>query len=174
MSTHFNTYPETPGMGLRESINAMLHHVADNSHPFGYLPSAVHQANFERLLEDYSPTIQVSDSDSLELTARVEDSELLADLVDTLVGLCNDYPAYDERVSEIEYARLIELLEEVREEDHPNAENIARALFENGVYIEQSEYGANVSEADYENAIKYARREEAENLARENGQVALF
>lgn len=175
MNSYFNTYPENPRMGLRESINAMLHHVADNSRPFGYLPSALHQSNFERLLEDFAPLVQVSNDDSLELSPRVEDSALLAYLVDTLISLCNDYPAYDdEHLMKIELTRLIETLEEVREENHPSSEDIARALFEIGAYVEQSEYGANVSEADYVNAIEYVQREEAENLARENGQTELF
>lgn len=175
MTTYFNTYPVAPNMGLRESINAMLHHVADNSHPFGYLPGAIHQANYETLLEDYAPIVQTSEADSLELVARVEDSALLADLVDTLIGLCNDYPAYDEeRVWEIEHERLIDMLEEAREEDHPSAVEIAYALLEIGACIEQSEYGACVSDDDYNSAVAYVQRKEIEELAIAAGQTKLF
>lgn len=174
---YFNAYPVTPDMGLRESINAMLYHVADNSYPFGYLPSAIHQANYLALLEDYADIIEPDSAreDYLVLKTRVEDSELLEDLVETLIGLCNDYPAYDvERVSEIEQERLIDMLEETREEDHPSAMDIAYALFEMGAYIEQSEYGANVSEDDYKRAVEYVRREETHDLAKASGQVELF
>lgn len=174
MSTYYGTYPEIPTMGLRGSLNAMLEHVAYNRHDFGYLPSAVHQANNEGLLEDFG-TILEDDRGVPVLAPHIEDSAALADLADTLATLCNDYPAYDdERVSEIEHERLLDMVEEVREEDHPEAEDIARALYEIGAYVEQSEYGANVSEEDFEAAIAYARREEAEDLARAHGQVELF
>lgn len=174
MSTYFNTYPVNPNMGLREAINAMLDLVAYNRHDFGYLPGAIHQANHETLLEDYGDIVE-DDYGVLVLKTRVQDSALLWYLVDTLTGLCNDYPAYDdERVTEIELERLIKMLEDARDEDHPEAEDIARALFEIGAYIEQSEYGANVSEDDYNDAIAYARREEAKELARAHGQSELF
>lgn len=174
MNTYFNTYPETPNMGLRESINAMLDLVAYNRHDFGYLPGAIHQANYESLLNDYDTVVE-DDRGVLVLKTRVEDSALLSYLTDTLVGLCNDYPAYDdERVSEIEHERLLETLEDARDEDHPSAEDIAYALFEIGAYVEQSEYGAWVSDDDYDAAIEYARREEARELARAHGQTELF
>lgn len=105
----------------------------------------------------------------------MEDSAALADLADTLAELCNDYPAYDdERVHEIEHERLLDMLDETREDDHPEAEDLARALYEIGAYVEHSEYGANISEDDYEAAITYARRKETEDLARAHGQTELF
>lgn len=176
MPTYFNTYPETPDMGLRESINAMLAHVADNSRPFGYLPSAIHQANYESLLEYFPNTVTPdTHNDYLTLVPRVENNDELRRLVEVLEGLCNDYPVYDdERMTQIELDRLIEMLNETRKEDDPSAEDIAWALFEIGAYVEQSEYGANISDDDYEAAIAYVRREEARELAEAAGQVELF
>ena len=154
---YFNTYPEIPGMGLRESINSMLSHVAYNGRDFGCLPSAVHEANYEGLTEDYATILDTS-GDSPTLAPRITDSALLDDLVYVLVGLCNDYPAYDdERVAEIEESRLLDMLNEVHNDGEPEPEHVMRALFEIGAYVEQSEYGANVSESDYENALSYAR-----------------
>lgn len=162
MSTYFNAHPVTPAMGLRESINAMLAHVAYNRHDFGYLPRAIYQANHEGILDDYAPIV-VDNSGVLVLAPVVADSELLADLTDTLERLCNDYPAYnDTRVHQIEEARLIEACEEAL--THPlrpvtdvEPWQLARALFEIGAYIEQSEYGADFSESDYDTALTYAR-----------------
>ena len=154
---YFNTYPVTANMGLRESIDAMLSHVAYNGRDFGYLPSAVHEANYEGLTEDYATILDTS-GDSPTLAPRITDSALLDDLVYVLVGLCNDYPAYDdERVTNIEDARLLDMLNEVHKEGEPEPEHVMRALFEIGAYIEHSEYGVNVSESDYENAVSYAR-----------------
>ena len=154
--SYFNVHPVTPDMGLRESINAMLEHVAYSRHDFGYLPSAIHQANYETLLEDYGAIVE-DDFGILVLKSRVEDSALLAELTDSLVSLCNGYPSYDdERVLEIEQERLISMLEEVREEEHPSAVEIACALFEIGAYVEHSIYGADVSDDDYNAAVIYA------------------
>lgn len=155
--SHFIAYPVTPAMGLRQSIDAMLEHVAYARHDFGYLPDAVRQANHDGLVEDYG-TILVDDGGVLILAPVIHDSQALASLVDALVGLCNDYPAYDdERVSQIEQSRLIDTCEESREDDMPDAEDIARAIWEIGAYVEQSEYGAWVSEEDFANAVAYAR-----------------
>ena len=152
----FNTYPVTANMGLRESIDAMLAHVAYNGHPFGYLPSAVHQANFYRLFEDFSEIVEESD-DTLRLRPVIRDSGALNLLVENLVTLCNDYPAYDdEKVSQIEYDRLIEVIEERSFPNSIDAHDIARELFDLGAVIEQNEYGANVSEYDFELAVESA------------------
>lgn len=158
--SYFNVHPVTPNMGLRESINAMLEHVAYSRHDFGYPPSAIHQANYETLLEDFGSILE-DDFGVLVLKSQIKDSALLAELTDTLVSLCNDYPSYDdERVLEIEHERLVSMLEEVREEEHPSAVEIACALFEIGACVEYSEYGANVSEDDYNAAVAYVRDNE--------------
>lgn len=154
--SYFNVHPVTSDMGLRESVDAMLEHVAYNRHDFGYPPSAIHQANYETLLEDYGAILE-DDFGVLVLKSQIKDSALLADLADTLVSLCNDYPSYDdERVCEIEHERLVSMLEEVRGEEHPRAEDIAWALFEIGACVEHSEYGVNVSDDDYNAAVIHA------------------
>lgn len=154
--THFIAYPVTPEMGLRQSINAMLAHVAYNGRDFGYLPDAVQYSNYRCLLEDYSTILRAS-GDYLTLSARIDDSALLADLADTLVTLCNDYPAYDdEDVSSIEYERLIEMIDECKNEhdaEDIESHDIARELWDIGAEIEQSEYGADVPEDDFRLAI---------------------
>lgn len=155
---HFNTYPVTSDMGLRESIDAMLGHVAYNGRDFGYLPSVLHEANFQALARDFGELLDAT-GNSLKLAPRISDSEVLAQLVDTLVNMCNDYPLYDEELySAIEQERLMEMIEEERTEDMPEAHEIAYALYEIGADIEQSEYGANVSEEDFHAAVELARQ----------------
>lgn len=154
---HFNTHPVTPDMGLRQSINAMLDHVAYNGRDFGYLPSVLHEANFQALARDFSELLDAT-GDTLKLAPRISNSESLAYLAETLVTLCNDYPAYDEdRHHAIEQERLMEMIEEERTDDMPDACEIAFALYEIGADIEQSEHGANVSEEDFKAAVEIAR-----------------
>lgn len=154
---YFITYPVTPNMGLRESIDAMLNYVAYARHDFGYLPTALHQANNEGLSEFYGSILNTGDI--LTLAPVITDSALLADLVDTLVELCNGYPSFDdERVSEIETERLIDSLNEAELPDGIYAEEVAYALFELGAYIEHSEYGASFSEEDLNAAIEHVKK----------------
>lgn len=155
--SHFNAHPVTPDMGLRQSINAMLDHVAYNGHDFGYLPSVLHEANFQALARDFSELLDAT-GDNLKLAPRISDSEVLAYLADTLVTLCNDNPLYDdETYYTIENDRLIEMITEERTEGMPDACEIAFALYEIDADIEQSEYGANVSEEDFKAAVEIAR-----------------
>lgn len=153
---HFNAYPVTPDMGLRESINAMLSHVAYNGRDFGYLPSIAHESNFIALQDTWGDLL-VSDGDTLTLAPVITDSSFLAVLVDDLLSLCNEYPVYDEQLySEIEYQRTLEAINDMRAENTtiaPCSDCIARQLFEDGAYIEQSEYGAFIPESDFDNAV---------------------
>lgn len=161
--SYFNTYPVTSDMGLRESINAMLEHVAYNRRDFGYLPGTVHMANHVDLLNDYSDIVHDNEG-VLVLNKHISDSSLLADLADTLETLCNDYPVYDdETLLAIEHELLLDMINETREDTEPPAEDIAYALHELGACIEYSEYGANVSKDDYSDAIELAR----ETIAKE-------
>lgn len=182
MSTYFSAYCVTPDMGLRQAINAMLSYVAYAGHDFGYLPSALHQANHERLGDDFAP-ILVNNGSTLSLAPIVSDSELLASLVDALNGLCTDYPAYDdERVSEIEATRLVEATTEAladmvsdgREAPNATPEAIAYALRELGACIEQSEYGASFSQDDFDAALALAEAEAARAEHEANGLVPMF
>lgn len=182
MSTYFAAYCVTPDMGLRQAINAMLNYVAYAGHDFGYLPSALHQANHEALADDFAP-ILANDGSMLSLAPIVSDSGLLASLVEALESLCTDYPAYDDgRVSEIEHKRLIEAtteaLADMVNDGHatPNAspEAIAYALHELGAYIEQSEYGASFSADDFDAALALAEAEAARAEHEANGLVSMF
>lgn len=182
MSVHFNAYPVTADMGLRESINAMLSHVAYAGHDFGYLPSALHQANYETLADDFSDVLTGNGS-TLTVAPVITDSDSLAYLVETLLGLCNGYPAYnDERVSEIEHERVLDSVREVLTDMQtdgktlPNAtaEEITYALYEISAYIEQSEYGAAFSDADLAAAIAHAERENEIRSHEENGLFPLI
>lgn len=154
---HFIAYPVTPGMGLRESIDAMLSHVAYNGRQFGYLPSALHESNFIALHDTWGDLL-VSDGDYLTLAPVITDSSALACFVDELLSLCNDYPIYDEQLySEIEYRRTLDEIDDMRGDNvTPCSECIALQLLEAGAYIEQSEYGAFIAEDDFNSAVKDA------------------
>lgn len=154
---HFNAYPVTPDMGLRESINAMLAHVAYNGRQFGYLPGIVHESNFIALQDTWGDLL-VSDGDYLTLAPVITDSSFLAGLTDDLVGLCNDYPVYDEELyHEIEYQRTLDEIEDMRDDDTvPCSECIAYQLSDIGAYIEQSEYGVYINERDFAFAVAIA------------------
>ena len=155
--SYMTAYPIVNGMGLRGEINALLEHVAYARHDFGYLPSLAHASNYSALLEDYS-TLLVDNSGVLELAPVVKDSQELADLVDTLLSLANDYPVYDEEAyHSLEQERLLSEIEELRKPDDPDAEAIAHALYESGAYLEHSEYGVYISQDDWERAIAEAR-----------------
>lgn len=154
--SYFITHPVTPSMGLRESVNAMLSHAAYARHDFGYLPDAVTKSNHEGLLSDYA-AILVDDYGVPILAPRITDSAALADLAEVLVGLCNDYPAYnDERSSEIEHERLIDMIEDYDSLEGVSPHEVAFQLHEAGVHVEQSEYGAYVSESDMAEAVAAA------------------
>lgn len=156
MSVHFIAYPVVAGMGLRESINAMLSHVAwDQS--MGYDAPPVHRANYQGIARDYAaimtPVCEHHTS-TLELSPIVSDSALLADLVNTLEVLCNDYPSYDdELVSEIERDDLIEYLSGCETPDGIAPEDIAYALFEAGANTLDTDGSAYVSEDDFSAAV---------------------
>ena len=154
---HFNAYPVTPGMGLRGSINAMLSHVAYNGRDFGYLPSAVHESNFIALQDTWEDLL-VADGDYLKLAPVVTDSSALAALVSDLLGLCNDYPVYDDELYlQIEHRRVIDAIDDMRADGTvPCSECIARQLYEDGAYIEQSEYGACFAEDAFAYAVESA------------------
>lgn len=154
---HFNAYPVTSGMGLRESINAMLSHVAYNGRDFGYLPSIAHESNFIALQDTWGDLL-VSDGDYLTLAPVVTDSSALAVLVDDLLSLCNDYPTYDDEVyHKVELQRTIDEIDDVRDDDTvPCSECIAYQLYDIGAYIEQSEYGAYINERDFTFAVALA------------------
>lgn len=161
---YFNSYPVTPNMGLRESINAMLEHVAYNKRDFGYLPSTVHMANHSDLLHDYGDIVRDYNG-VLVLVDHVNDSAFLAYLVDTLETLCNDYPVYnDETLHAIEYGLLLDMINDTREDTDPPADDIAWAITELGLYVEYSEYGANVSKDDYSDAIELAHQNIAKGI----------
>lgn len=183
MSVYFAAYCVTPDMGLRQAIDTMLSRVAYAGHDFGYLPSALHQANHERLGEDFAP-ILVDNGSTLALAPIVSDSDLLASLAAALDSLYStDYPAYDdERVLAIEHERLIEAAAEALADmvsdghEAPNAspEAIAYALHEIGACIEQSEYGANFSQGDFDAALALAEAKTARAEHEANGLVPMF
>lgn len=171
MSVYFNAYPVTPDMGLRESINALLNHVAYAGRDFGYLPDAVNAANHECLMNHYSDII--SDNDGvLTLIPLIADSALLDDMVNALIGAANDYPALDDEiVARIEYERILEAADEALRDAAqdfelgriPSApdkrvtpEALAYALYETSADIEQSEYGAAWDDSDMATALTYA------------------
>lgn len=154
---YFYAHPITPGLGLREEINVMLSYVAYNGRQFGYLPEIAHESNFIALQDTWEDLL-VSDGDYLTLAPVVSDSSALAGLVDDLLGLCNDYPVYDDELyNQIESRRTLEEIDDLRGDDvAPCAHCIARQLFEAGAYIEQSEYGAYISEDDFTSAVENA------------------
>lgn len=156
MSVHFIAYPVVAGMGLRESINAMLSHVAWEQ-SMGYDAPPLHRANYQGIARDYAAIVEpVIDrhTSTLELSPVVSDSALLADLVDTLEGLCNDYPSYDDELaSEIERDDLIEYLSRCEIPAGIDPEDIAYALFEAGANTLDTDGSAYVSEDDFSAAV---------------------
>ena len=156
MSVHFIAYPVVAGMGLRESINAMLSHVAwDQS--MGYDAPPMHRANYQGIARDYAAIVEpVYDrhTSTLELAPVVSDSALLADLVNTLETLCNDYPVYDdELVSEIERDDLIEYLSGCEIPAGITPEDIAYALSEACANTLNNDGSAYVSLDDFNAAV---------------------
>lgn len=152
---YFNTYPVTPDMGLRESINAMLQHVAFDQDSFGYRAPVVHASNYRSLLRDFSTLIEpvvIQHHSTLALVSKV--SGPLADLVHVLVYVCNAYPLYDESdYSELEQSRLIEYVEQ---QDFPAPISplaIARALSEEGNYENEYDGSVYVSQEHWDAAL---------------------
>lgn len=147
MSSHFIAHPVTPDMGLRESINAMLSHVAWASN-FGYRADCVHASNYRSLLRDFGGDSEYGTPALIEehyehhthvlrVVPRIPAgfSTHFADLVETLVALCNDYPLYDEQDhSQLEEERALEAIEESREESDPPAHAILSALYDMNVH----------------------------------------
>lgn len=162
MSVHFIAYPVVAGMGLRESINAMLSYVAWNQ-SMGYDADPLHRANYQGIARDYAAIVEpVIDrhTPTLELAPFVSDSALLADLVNTLETLCNDYPAYDdELVSEIERDDLIEYLSGCEIPDGIAPEDVAYALWEAGANTLDHDGSAYVSEDDFNAAVSTLQAE---------------
>lgn len=158
--SHFIAHSVTPGMGLRESINAMLSQVAYNGRPFGYLPDAVHQSNFEALLDSYGECVTES-NDTLILVPQITDSMFLAVLTDELVKLCNLYPIFDEELyHQIERSRELEAVTECLTDegiDDVTPEDVHRELFEASAELEHSEYGVHIYDADFNRAVESAR-----------------
>ena len=108
-----NAYPVTPKMGLRETFNAMLSHVA-YSQSMGYDAPSLQAANHRGLLRDFAPVVTevyINHTSTLQLAPRVTESGMLAELWDVLEVMCNDYPAYsDELLYEVEDERETEAI----------------------------------------------------------------
>ena len=153
-------YPVTPNMGTREALNAMLNHVA-YSDSMGYNSSFVQRANYADILKDYAaivvPHYQCM-TNCLIIAPRVKDSAMLADLAEVLIGLCNDYPAYnDETVSSIMDEELREYVDFVRDNDTPSVDSIMNAIYELGDF-DYNDGGVCIfiSETDWERVTEYA------------------
>lgn len=189
MSVHFNAHPVTPDLGLRESINALLNHVAYARRDFGYLPDTVNAANHECLLDYYSDII--SDNDGvLTLRPLITDSALLDDMVNALIGAANDHPSLDDEiVSRIEHERILEAADEsLRDavqdfelgripsapDERVTPEGLACALYETSAYIEQSVYGAAWGDSDMSAALAYAIADLNRREAEANGLLPMF
>jgi hypothetical protein len=175
--SHFIAYPVTPDMGFRESINAMLSHVAFDQN-MGYRADTIHAANYLGLLRDFDTLVEAVTeyhTDILKLVGHVPGTYAseqpsgylpmggtpLAHLVEVLVALCNDYPLYDDQDhSNIEQERLMEAVTEaMRLDDNiPDGMHdyqIAEALFEVGAAEHESDGGVYISETDWDAAVAY-------------------
>ncbi|WP_354573950.1 hypothetical protein [Frigoribacterium sp. UYMn621] len=164
MMSSIIAYPITPDMGTREALNAMLSHVAYESDGMGYRAPTVLASNYRALLRDYAPLVVEHSTEHwarvLIIAPHVDRSDILADLAETLIKLCNDYPLYDEQdYSELEESRLIEFIDDERaDETDPPAADIARALWECDLQaIHESDGSVYISETDFHAAIAYAR-----------------
>ena len=160
-------YPITPGMGLRESIDAMLDHVA-RGQEYGYRADLIGASNFRSLLRDFGSILEESRARNvgrLELAPKVTDSAALTELFDTLVALCNDYAIYDDRdYSEVEEERNLEAMADAephnKPDDYPEPNDVLRAFWELDLYIEhESDGDVFFTTADYDAAVEYARLE---------------
>lgn len=159
---YFNTYPVTPKMGLRESIHAMLDYAAF-ARSWGYDAPSVQASNCRSLLADYSALLVETvegHTDVLRLRPRIDDSALLADLIDALVSLCNDYPVFDDGdLNALENERELAAIDYARADSDPEAETILYAFHELGLYLEHENDGSvYFSETDYAAAVQYAHK----------------
>jgi hypothetical protein len=163
MMSSIIAYPVTPDMGTREALNAMLQHVAYESDGMGYRAPTVLASNYRALLRDYAPLVIEHSTEHwarvLIIAPHVDRSDILADLLETLITLCNDYPLYDdEDYFKLEDERLIEFIEDERDETDPPAADIARALWECDLQAtHESDGSVYISETDFHAAIAYAR-----------------
>ena len=154
-------YPVTPAMGTREALNAMLDHVAV-SDSMGYDSSFVQRANHVALLADF-PSIVVPVWENmatvLKVAPKVSDSANLAYLCEVLVGLCNDYPLYNEEVhTNLIDQELREYVDMARDSDSPSVESIVNAIYELGdFYYNDGGVCIFISETDWERVTDYAR-----------------
>jgi hypothetical protein len=139
----------------------------------GYDANLVGASNYRSILRDFGPggdygTVGLVEEHydrmtyDLRLVARIPAgfSGHLAYLVDEiLVSLCNDYPVYDEcDYSELEGERTIEAIEEARAEGDPDAHDIQWAFWELSIQpINESDGSVYISEADFAEAVKFAR-----------------
>ena len=162
MSVHFIAYPVVAGMGLRESINAMLSHVAWEQ-SMGYDAPPMHRANYQGIARDFAAVVTPvyeRHTSTLELSPFVTDSALIADLVNTLETMCNDYPSYDdELVYEIKRADLIEYLSGCEIPDGIDPDDVAYALWEAGAETQDTDGSAYVSEDDFNAAVSTLQAE---------------
>lgn len=167
MTAYFNTYPVTPDMGLRESIDAMLAHTCHGS-SMGYRADCVSASNYRSILLDYGTAgglVQETHkgmTDYLVLSPHISDSEGLADFVRILVYLCNDYPLYnDEDYGRLEDERTLETLEDMRSDNDPSAAALMRALWDLGLDVSQDGGDAYVSDEFFSAALDYLKGDRA-------------
>ena len=154
-------YPVTPAMGTREALNAMLDHVAV-SDSMGYDSSFVQRANHVALLADFpSSVVPVWENMAtvLKVAPKVSDSANLASLCEVLIGLCNDYPLYNEEVhTNLIDQELREYVDMARDSDSPSVESIVNAIYKLGDF-DYNDGGVCIfiSETDWERVTDYAR-----------------
>jgi hypothetical protein len=161
--TYFGSYFETPGMGLRESVNALLDGVAYTGLDFGYLAPAWAEANYRAISNDYSQLVVKSEG-QLRLVSHVNDSAALAEMIDALVVAANDYPIIsDEYYDEVVQERQLESISDALSDDgetRVTAEEVLQAAYdacdtlpaEDG----SGEYGFYWLRGDYERALAAA------------------
>jgi len=154
-------YPVTPAMGTREALNAMLSHVATHD-SLGYESSFVQRANHSALLADFDGIVVPvweNMATVLKVAPIVSDSANLAYLCEVLIGLCDDYPLYnDEALSNLIDEELREYVDMARDSDSPSVESIMNAIYELGDF-DYNDGGVCIfiAEDDWERAVSYAR-----------------
>lgn len=161
--TYFTAHPVTAGMGLRESINAMLEHVAWSQDGFGYDAPCVNEANYRALLRDYPEFVQDTRNrwHCLVLTLvphipPTHENDGFPAFVELLVALCNDYPLYDdEEHNKVEEERLTAAVRDTlasKSTTPPTDEEVnamVRALWEVGNVVHESDGSVYISVDDW-------------------------
>lgn len=131
--TYFGTYGEVPGMGFRESVNALLDQVAYIGWDFGYLAPAWAEANYRALTDNYSQLLEMFEG-KLRLVSHVSDSTNFAEMIEVLVAAANEGPIIsDEHYCEVEYDRRLQCIADILiedGEDRVTAEEVMRAACE--------------------------------------------